>query len=120
MGRGIFQLESGKADLKARFSWRGKEYSFNLPKVEKQGVSLALKNESNGKNIVVSLFASPEFQGKTVGVAVLCRGRLVHFEKQSLATSTTHHLTPNTFPTGINELLIFDENRNVLASRLFS
>ncbi len=119
MGRGIFQLESGKADLKARFSWRGKEYLFNLPKVEKQGVSLALKNESNGKNIAVSLFASPEFQGKTVGVAVLCRGRLVHFEKQSLATSTTHHLTPNTLPTGINELLIFDENRNVLASRLF-
>ena len=126
MGRGIFQLESGKADLKARFSWRGKDYSFNLPKVEKQGVSLSLKNESNGKNIAVSLFASPEFQGKTVGVAVLCRGRLVHFEKQILSSpqsgglrGASFILHPSSLTTGINELLIFDESRNILASRLF-
>ena len=126
MGRGIFQLESGKADLKARFSWRGKDYSFNLPKVEKQGVSLSLKNESNGKNIAVSLFASPDFQGKTVGVAVLCRGRLVHFEKQILSSpqlgglrGASFLLPRSSLATGINELLIFDESRNILASRLF-
>lgn len=119
MGRGTFQLESGKTNLKAQFSWQGKDYSFSLPKARKQGVTMMLNDESEGAKTTVSLFATPDFQGKTVAVAVLCRGRLAHFEKQSLATSTTHHLTPNTLPTGINELLIFDENRNVLASRMF-
>lgn len=132
MGRGVFSIagEKVKRDdrLKVRFEWRGKSYSFNLPKVEREGVTLQLQPAtdvaaSSHSSVAsslpqVSLHASPAYQGKTVGVAVLCRGRLVSFQKQILNTATSQILN-SPLPTGVNELLVFDEHRNILASRLF-
>ena len=134
MGRGVFSIagEKVKRDdrLKVRFEWRGKNYSFNLPKVQREGVTLRLEPATDVKTLrssevesslpQVSLNASPAYQGKTVGVAVLCRGRLVSFQKLTLSTilsPLSSLLSP--LPTGINELMIFDEECNVLASRLF-
>lgn len=118
MGRGIFQAAasqlSGKNELKARFNWRGRNYTFNLPKIQPEGIVLRLDKQS------VELKATPAFQGKPVGLAVLCRGRLVHFEKLILtAGPTVVDLSSYSLPTGVNEVLVFDEVRNVLASRLF-
>ena len=126
MGRGVFSIagEKVKRDdrLKARFEWRGKTYSFNLPKVQREGVTIRLEPDAEVASSLpqVSLNASPAYQGKTVGVAVLCRGRLVSFQKLTLSTilsPLSSLLSP--LPTGINELMIFDEECNVLASRLF-
>lgn len=134
MGRGVFTVAADKVKrddrLKVRFEWRGKSYSFNLPKVEREGVTLQLQPAtdvaaSSHSSVAsslpqVSLHASPAYQGKTVGVAVLCRGRLVSFQKLTLSTilsPLSSLLSP--LPTGVNELLVFDEHRNILASRLF-
>ena len=134
MGRGVFSIagEKVKRDdrLKVRFEWRGKTYSFNLPKVQREGVTILLQPNADAATLrssevasslpQVSLNASPAYQGKTVGVAVLCRGRLVSFQKLTLSTilsPLSSLLSP--LPTGINELMIFDEECNVLASRLF-
>ena len=126
MGRGVFSIagEKVKRDdrLKVRFEWRGKNYSFNLPKVQREGVTIRLEPDAEVASLLpqVSLNASPAYQGKTVGVAVLCRGRLVSFQKLTLSTilsPLSSLLSP--LPTGINELMIFDEECNVLASRLF-
>ena len=164
MGRGVFSIagEKVKRDdrLKVRFEWRGKTYSFNLPKVQREGVTILLQPDADAATLrssevlsplrsesapsgraeklrssevasslpQVSLNASPAYQGKTVGVAVLCRGRLVSFQKLTLNLSTSQPLNFSTsplssllspLPTGINELMIFDEECNVLASRLF-
>ena len=121
MGRGVFSIagEKVKRDdrLKVRFEWRGKIYSFNLPKVQREGVTLRLEPDAEVASSLpqVSLNASPAYQGKTVGVAVLCRGRLVSFQKLTLSTilsPLSSLLSP--LPTGINELMIFDEECNVL------
>ena len=126
MGRGVFSIagEKVKRDdrLKVRFEWRGKNYSFNLPKVQREGVTIRLEPDAEVASSLpqVSLNASPAYQGKTVGVAVLCRGRLVSFQKLTLSailSPLSSLLSP--LPTGINELMIFDEECNVLASRLF-
>ena len=92
MGRGVFSIagEKVKRDdrLKVRFEWRGKTYSFNLPKVQREGVTIRLEPDAEVASSLpqVSLNASPAYQGKTVGVAVLCRGRLVSFQKLTLST----------------------------------
>ena len=171
MGRGVFSIagEKVKRDdrLKVRFEWRGKTYSFNLPKVQREGVTLLLQPATDVEKLrssevlsplrsesapsgraemlrssevasslpQVSLNASPAYQGKTVGVAVLCRGRLVSFQKLTLNTSTSPldpkgrfqsvagkeplNFSTSPLPTGVNELMVFDEHRNILASRLF-
>ena len=113
MGRGTFDVNVGKS-LKATFSWRGKDYDFPLPKAQKQGVVVRMSDSSDA-----TISASPEWQGKTVAVAVLCRGRLAHFEKKILEKTTAMPLPSSSLPTGVNELLVFDENGNILASRLF-
>lgn len=118
MGRGVFRLSgsqvSEKTALKARFSWRGKNYTFNLPKIQPEGVVLRLDKQS------AELKATPAYQGKPVGLVVLCRGKLVHFEKLMLESGpTVVDLSSYSLPTGINEVLVFDEARNVLVSRLF-
>ena len=117
MGRGLFRLEgtqlSEKAQLKALFRWRGRDYTFNLPQVQKEGVALLLNKQS------VSLFASPDYQGKIVGLGVLCRGRLVHFQRLQLTSEPMAiDLSAYAMPTGVNEVLVFDEACNVMASRL--
>ena len=141
MGRGVFSIagEKVKRDdrLKVRFEWRGKTYSFNLPKVQREGVTLLLQPDADAATLrssdvkklsssevasslpQVSLNASPAYQGKTVGVAVLCRGRLASFQKLNVSASQPLNLSTSPLPTGINELMIFDEECNVLASRLF-
>ena len=133
MGRGVFSIagEKVKRDdrLKVRFEWRGKTYSFNLPKVQREGVTLRLEPATDAATLrssevesslpQVSLNASPAYQGKTVGVAVLCRGRLASFQKLNVSASQPLNLSTSPLPTGINELMIFDEECNVLASRLF-
>ena len=153
MGRGVFSIAADKVKrddrLKVRFEWRGKNYSFNLPKVEREGVTLKLQPAtdvatSSHSSVAsslpqASLHASPAYQGKTVGVAVLCRGKLVSFQKYVINSATSpldpqghflseaekealnsKHSTLNSpLPTGVNELLVFDEHRNILASRLF-
>ena len=123
MGRGVFQTHVGKGDnrLKARFEWRGKNYSFNLPKVQHEGVTIKLEPALTGESLPkVTLQASAAWQGKPLGVAVLCRGKLVSFQKLTLGANN-YQLSINNYqlPTGINELLVFDEESNVLASRLF-
>ena len=148
MGRGIFQVDGAKVTrdnrLKVRFEWRGKNYSFNLPKVQREGVTIRLEPVADVQALSssdvqtlsssdvasslphVTLLASPAYQGETVGVAVRCRGKLVSFQKYSVNSSTSP-LTLNSqlstlnsiLPTGINELMVFDEQCNVLASRLF-
>ena len=133
MGRGVFSIagEKVKRDdrLKVRFEWRGKTYSFNLPKVQREGVTIRLEPATDVATLrsldvasslpQVSLNASPAYQGKTVGVAVLCRGRLASFQKLNVSASQPLNLSTSPLPTGINELMIFDEECNVLASRLF-
>ena len=42
MGRGVFTVTPGSRRLKATFTWRGKDYTFSLPKQESQGVALSL------------------------------------------------------------------------------
>lgn len=118
MGRGIFDIPgpslSEKDAMKARFTWRGKNYSFALPKVQADGVSMRV--EVAGDKREVSLSASPAYSGKMAAVAVLCRGRLVDFQKLTL---NAHNVLKSlSLATGVNELLVFDENRSILASRL--
>jgi len=121
MGRGVFELDAATTKterLKASFTWKGKDYKFNLPEAQTEGVAIRLKNSDS--QLSALLHASSSYVGKTVAVAVLCRGRLVQFKKQVLTGGQNAYDAPLTsIPTGVNELLVFDEERNILASRLF-
>ncbi len=113
MGRGTFEFTPTGGTPKARFTWKGKNYSFSLPKVQDEGVVLGY---SEGE---VRLSASPRYSNGTFALAALCRGRLARFEKLTMSGGqATVRLPLAELPTGVNELMLFDEAGKILASRL--
>ena len=115
-GRGVFTVkvpEDGR--LKVRFPWHGKNYTFDLPKTEEAGCALHV--DAVGDQLQATIALNGLSATQELGVAVLCRGTLQHF--QTITGSTTLTLDKSKLPTGVNNLLVFDETGQLLADRLF-
>ena len=117
MGRGSFVVTPSDKRLKAHFTFRGKEYSFNLPKAEKKGLSIRLVDNQ------LTISASGLSQDGEYGLSVLCRGRLEYFSSLPSLTSANNSssisIPLDSLSTGVNNLTIFDEFGQILADRLF-
>ena len=116
MGRGRFAVTPGARQLKVRFRWRGKDYSFDLPKAEQSGAVLTL---DDGRVSIASRGLSRDRQ---YGLSILCRGSLKHFaELETLADgkSVKVDLPMSELPAGVNDLTVFDSDGRILADRLF-
>lgn len=116
MGRGSFLVTPTQKRLKARFTWRGKEWSADLPKAEPQGTAFRLSDDGQLKILTHDL---P--QDKEYGLSVMCRGRLVHFEELDTQSSifSLQSSIKDALPTGVNELTLFDSDGRIWADRLF-
>ena len=110
MGRGLFTVSVPTDSLRQRlsFTWRGHDYAFPLPKAMPSGVALTLYGDTMH---VQARGCRPE------AYALLCRGQL--FDLIRLNGASTVQLDTNKMPTGVNEVVVLDENAHVLASRLF-
>ena len=115
-GRGLFFLTvpEGK-DAEASFTYYGKNYYFDLPKAERMGCALHIETSPQSTTADITLQGLPT--DRNYGVAVLCRGVLKSFltiRGNGCITLDQTHL-----PTGVNDLLVFDEEGHLLADRLF-
>ena len=110
MGRGTFMVTPGNKRLKAHFSFRGKDYTTDLPKAESQGVALRL----DGNELRVASRNLPA--DKEYGVSVLCRGVLKYFAR----LDADHLQLPLAeLPTGVADVTLFDSDGRIWADRLF-
>ncbi len=115
MGRGSFVVTPTDRRMSASFVWKGKEYSFDLPKAEKEGVSIRLEDSL----LIISSHSLP--LEESFGLSILCRGSLKHFQKLQLSSDGTQTIIlPWTkLPTGVNDLTVFDAQGRIYADRLF-
>lgn len=110
MGKGVFEYTPHHgADDKVTFNWNDKKYTFHLPRVQSEGVTIEYNPES--KTAIV--------RAKGVQMAaysVSCRGKMVDFKR----VSGDQFQVENTggWPTGINDITVYDSEANPLASRL--
>ena len=125
MGRGSFLVTPTQKRLRARFTWRDKEWSAELPKAEVQGAAFRLDDDGQ-----LTILPHNLPQDKEYGLSVMCRGRLVHFSplppEQELWAGLTLSPLPSgegqgvgLLPTGVNELTLFDSDGRIWADRLF-
>lgn len=115
-GRGVFTVDvPTDGRLRARFTYHGKDYRFDLPKTENVGCALLLDvtNETLTAEITPRGF-SP---GRSYALAVLCRGVLKSF--QTITDGGCVNLDTTLLPTGVNDLIVLDDDGHLLADRLF-
>ena len=114
LGRGVFEYTPTDKPQRLTFRWKGKEQTFTLPKALRSGVVMRCADDGT----TMELTHSADLNGRTVGVAVLCRGQLASFEKVTLGTGRQEVVLPPTLPTGVNDVQVVDDAGNTLASRL--
>ena len=115
-GRGQFYLNVPDGEqAKASFIYHGKAYAFDLPKAERAGCALHLEATKKTTTADITLRGLPD--DRSYGLAVLCRGVLRSFQTINGSGSVT--LDTSLLPTGVNDLLVFDEEGRLLADRLF-
>ena len=113
-GRGVFTVDVPQdGRLKARFTYHGKDYRFDLPKAESLGCALQLDATTLSAEIAPQGFPA----GHRFAVAVLCRGVLKSF--QTITDGGRIALDASLLPTGVNDLIVLDEDGRLLADRLF-
>lgn len=116
MGRGTFFFTpADTTEATVTFRWNGDDYKFKLPKAVEVGAVV-------GRQMTADSLLTPSFTLAARGCqpaawAVLCRGKLYAFER--LGSATTISPDEAELPTGVNELMVFDADGNVLADRLF-
>ncbi len=127
-GRGVFTVDvpqSGR--LRARFTYHDKQYRFDLPKAEAAGCALRLSDRSDNSeysdysdssNALIADIAFRGFpEGRQYALAVLCRGMLKLF--QPITADGPQVIDTSLLPTGVNDLLVLDDEGRLLADRLF-
>jgi hypothetical protein len=115
-GRGVFTVDvPTDGRLRARFTYHGKDYRFNLPKAEDVGCALRL--DAIGSELTAEIAPQGFPIDHIFAVAVLCRGVLKSFQTVTGGGRLT--LDASLFPTGVNDLIVLDEDGRLLADRLF-
>lgn len=109
MGKGVFEITpSLRENIKVTFQCDGKDYTFKLPSVEKNGATLAY-NPSDKTVAIAANGVQP------AALCVTCRGKVAYFSRLN---GNSVSLADKGLTTGINEVIIYDANAQPLASRL--
>ena len=120
-GRGMFTVdvpESGR--LEAQFHYADKDYRIDLPKTEKTGCAMSLKEEDGDFTASIRLRGVP--MDKDYAAIVLSRGQLKVFERfrPEYETGTaTIGIDSEKLPSGVSDLIIVDNDGRPMADRLF-
>ena len=117
-GKGTFSLtpQTG-VKYHAEVKRGKKEHKFELPKIEKEGVAISVKEEGNN----VSIKISNNLEASTLlGCAVLHRGELSHYQNYSSENDgKIITIDKDSLREGVNRVIIFVDDSLPLAERQF-
>lgn len=120
MGRGKCTIKvPAEGRLKAHFTYQDRDWTFDLPKIEQRGCALRLTQEQGTASCHLQLVGMPATS--QYGAAVLCRGRLCWFQtiQPDAHGKAFFRIEQADLPTGVNDLVVFDNEGHRLADRLF-
>ena len=110
-GKGVFRLTPKKgAKYKAEVTVKteGKEaqrYTFDLPKIEEQGATLAVEQQDGNVNIVIRNSLNKEVE---MGFAILHRGTMGFYKKfSSIEKEKTFTISANDLLEGVSRAVVF-------------
>ena len=109
-GRGIITANFNEnQSYSLVFNYEGKDYKFPLQGVRELGAAIRY-NPIDKTAVILANAVTPK------ALAITCRGKLAYFTRLQ---GDSISLADKALPTGINEIIVYDENAQPLASRLF-
>ena len=111
-GRAVATILPGHENGRMCLVYQGKRYEYRLPEPLSGGVSIHY--DAINKNVRLE-----SNNVKARAYAILCRGKLQVFERLKGTPVESISIKDSCLTTGVNEILIFDDNADVLCSRQF-
>jgi hypothetical protein len=115
-GMGSFMITPKGSETVHFITTDGKSKGFTLPKPLKSGFSMVI-NTLNDSVMEVDIHRTPDLEGQIVGLAVTCRGDLIHFKEIQSIADTTLTLDCAGWPIGVCRMTLYDKNAKILSSR---
>jgi hypothetical protein len=108
--------------IEAIFTYQGKEYSVNLPEIERQGYTISVDNTLKDDTLTLRISNNTVHGGEIyyLGLSVTCRGKLIYYAQLDLETKVenfVYYISKVGWPLGVCNLVLFDINGEVLSSR---
>ncbi len=121
MGRGTFSFTPGSRKYRAEVIVDRKRYSYNLPAVTDNGISLSVDNVTAADSVEITVRRTPDSSIKAVGATLTCRNELCGRAILDLTESeqAVFKVSREKMPTGIIQLTLFDATGSPIADRLF-
>ncbi len=116
-GMGSFTITPRDRRTGITLTVKGKTHTFTLPQVEQEGVSLQAYT-STADSLTLHISSTPGLTGKTLGMALTCRGEIVDFCTIETGQSNTQITrSMDGIPEGVCRINIFDTDGTLYASR---
>ncbi|NDW19111.1 hypothetical protein D0T53_09315 [Dysgonomonas sp. 216] len=117
MGAFDFIPQDGQV-YKAKVVYKGKNYEFDLPAIEKQGYVLKMDN-LHPKQMIIQVEKSESIPGDTLGLTVASRGKIYAFSTVTAADGAQVMRIPKEIlPSGVVQVTLFNTQGEIMAERL--
>lgn len=116
-GMGSFVFTPEKRENSVTIYYNGKSQHISLPEAQLSGIALSVQSGNNG-DIRVEIAHTDNFNNKTLGITLTCRGEVVNFGTIELNKKRTIYTIPsNEIPHGVCRITLFDNNGTIYAAR---
>ena len=115
-GMGSFMITPDGSESVRFISEDGKSTRFSLPRPLKSGFSM-IATASSDTELTVSIRHTPDLSGQSIGLAVTCRGDVVHFQEIKESADTTFTIDCSGWPLGVCRMTLYDKDARILSSR---
>lgn len=114
-GMGSFRLASGGSETVRFISDEGKSTRESLPKAVKSGYSMI--STVSDSILKVEISRTRDRGGETSGLAVTCRGSLIHFQEVPDKDNISLDIDCSGWPVGVCRMTLYDRKGMILSSR---
>ena len=115
-GMGSFMIVPKGSQAVHFISDDGKSARFTLPRALKSGYSMVI-SESSDSLLKVALHHTADHDARVTGLAVTCRGELIHFQEIRNMTDTILTIDCSSWPIGVCRMTLYDKKAMILSSR---
>ena len=117
-GMGVLDYIPDGSKNEVQVRYENRTYQFNLPQSVPSGYSMQI-NSLLAKDIMLMIFKTPSMPDETLGITIMCRGKLLHFMTiQSKNYPMSQRILKSELSVGVNQITLFNSRGEIYAERL--